>query len=64
MTVDELKEILDHYDPTMEVILSIDAEGNRYRPLADVDIMAYANGEVGLLALTLDGVPAVILWPV
>lgn len=57
MKIKQLLKILQSKDPNREVILSNDAEGNNYSPLATCSIAAYApnnsySGEVGLEELT------------
>lgn len=59
MTVKELRERLANEDDDLIVIISKDAEGNRYSPLSDETIWSGAyhanntwSGEAGLDALT------------
>lgn len=57
MKVKELIEILQQEDPERLVILSKDAEGNNYSPLADCSTSAYEaectwSGYIGLEELT------------
>ena len=77
MTVAELIADLQREDPARIVVMSRDAEGNGYSPLASFWTGNYRDREVGLEVLTeddlykgyteadiLEGVPAVILSPV
>jgi hypothetical protein len=69
MTVGELIEALQALDPAHLVVMSCDAEGNRYAPLRVVDACHYtaerANcGEIDDAdELLPDGPNAVALWP-
>lgn len=77
MKVKDLINLLRSADPDKIVVLSRDAEGNGYSPLAQCDPDAnYKDWEVGLAHLTeedkkagyteedlLNGEPAVVLYP-
>lgn len=61
MTVKQLIEELNGHDPERIVVMSRDAEGNGYSPLAESTTGAYAPettwyGEVGLEKLTQENI--------
>ena len=67
MTVLELKRKLVEYDDSEIVVMSSDAEGNVYRPAADIEgEFHYYDGSIEPCsenAWGKDGVSAVCLWP-
>ena len=79
MTVEQLIQLLQSFDPTAQVILQRDSEGNGYSPLHGAEgngAWDEKNREYGYADLTLElrkegysqedcveGVPAVVLWP-
>ena len=79
MTVNELIELLQTFDPRALVIMQRDPEGNGYSPLSgaeDNGAWDHEEGEYGYAKLTLDleeqgfsqedciqGQPAVVLYP-
>ena len=79
MTVNELIELLQTFDPRALVIMQRDPEGNGYSPLSgaeDNGAWDHEEGEYGYAELTLDleeqgfsqedciqGQPAVVLYP-
>lgn len=65
MNVKQLIEILKKLNPDMPVVMSKDGEGNYFSPLADTSkefYVAHSSWE-GELGDSLDGEPALILWP-
>lgn len=77
MTVYDLIQKLKLLPAGRLVVLSRDAEGNGYEELADIQLAAFHDGEIGLECLTkelraqgytdedvfTDGEPAVVLFP-
>lgn len=68
MTVKELITELQKLDPNRIVIMSKDAEGNGFSPLAELetaDCIEYSAFEVELVedGCSEEGEPAVVLWP-
>lgn len=76
MTVGELQQLLADFDPTAEVVLATDADGNTFSPLSDASLGYYledsswsgdfvSNEDVDEDEdINVDGAPpAVALWP-
>lgn len=78
LTVKTLKNALKHCHDDLIVVMSRDAEGNGFHPLAEVvPGMAYKNGEIGFGAIDAElqkagytqedvlkgGAECVVLWP-
>ena len=79
MTVQDLINRLAAEDPSRIVVLSRDGEGNGYSPLSSVERYDYdaEEREIGFNTITpeleaqgydeddeIEGVPALVLWPV
>ena len=79
MTVQDLISRLAAEDPSRLVVLSRDGEGNSYSPLSSVERYDYdaEEREIGFNTITpeleaqgydeddeIEGVPALVLWPV
>jgi hypothetical protein len=79
MNVKELIKALRTLEPTDEVYLSRDEEGNGFEPLNNLEKLKYLDGEVYLRELTPElekqgyseedalpegeGIPVIVLWP-
>ena len=67
LTVENLINILQNFNPERVVIISIDSEGNGFSPLSEVTMAAYFplhpwDGEIGLEEVE-GGIPCIILEP-
>lgn len=68
MKVKKLIKLLKDFDPNAIVIVSSDAEGNKFSPMEDISEHHYKgiNGWSGELVQEgeIDSEPAIVLWPV
>lgn len=67
MKVFELIRVLQSYDPTLDIIMSRDPEGNGYAPLGSIDGDNYTFVDAEVYTKE-DGQPAkservVVIWP-
>lgn len=66
MTNKELITFLEKLPPDCEIVLSKDAEGNRFSPLAEIEkanCTPLSSWEVEIVDEE-DGKPCIIFWPV